>query len=756
MATDPRTIINDTEDATLNPSGDRSVVPASNANATLQTVTVQYNTPPYYGVQDLQIINDPGGNTDGVIQFNASNRFGGDNNLRWDNKHKTLNVLGNIRITGDLQGRIYTSTGKFKLYGGNANNVLSTDGNGNLTWIDIGNATYGNSNVANFIANYSGNLTGSNITITDTAYLYNISSTGTTTVTNFSIVPTGSANLGTVSNITITGGSNGQFLTTDGAGHLSWTSVSSISNLFANTITFGDNTVQNTAWTGTVNVSNVTGLGNISTISLDGNASNILYGNGVFASAPNVSLSGDGGNLSNINGANVTGAVSYANTANSVAVANVTGIGNIATINYDGNASNILYGNGIFAAVPTLSGDGGNLSNINGANVIGAVNYANTSNSVAIANVTGIGNIAVINLDGNANHILYGNGVFAAIPNVGLSGDGGNLSNINGANVSGAVSYATTANSVAVANVTGIGNIATTNYDGNASNVLHGDGTWSADVTNYSNSNVTSLLASFGSNTITTTGNVTVGNIIGNGQALTGINGSNVTGQVSYAAVANSVAAANVSGLGNVALINKDGNASNVLYGNGVFAAKPSTSPAGSNTQIQFNDSNAFGATANLVFDKSTNTLDVNGPVVAGNGTQLGGLTNPVISGTGNVDNYLQVDNWNASNTANASADFIAYPNNGTDASGWIDVGITSNAFSQAAFSVTTQNEGYVFMSAPSGSGRSGNLVLATDSTGANNSIEFYVGGFNQTKNGTTRKLLLTTTGAIVQVIKHH
>ena len=59
----------------------------------------------------------------------------------------------------------------------------------------------------------------------------------------------------------------------------------------------------------------------------------------------------------------------------------------------------------------------------------------------------------------------------------------------------------------------GLGNIAVLNLDGNATNVLHGDGTWSADQTTYSNSNVSAFLAAFGSNTITTTGDISVGNI---------------------------------------------------------------------------------------------------------------------------------------------------------------------------------------------------------------------------------------------------
>ena len=122
-----------------------------------------------------------------------------------------------------------------------------------------------------------------------------------------------------------------------------------------------------------------------------------------------------------------------------------------------------------------------------------------------------------------------------------LKGEGGNISNI------------------AVANINGLGNIATINTDGNASNILYGNGVFAAAPSGggYGNSNVATFLANYGSNTITTTGNVQVGNIIGNGQALTGLTGANVTGTVANAnysvysgtaSVANSVAGANVTG----------------------------------------------------------------------------------------------------------------------------------------------------------------------------------------------------------------
>ena len=46
-----------------------------------------------------------------------------------------------------------------------------------------------------------------------------------------------------------------------------------------------------------------------------------------------------------------------------------------------------------------------------------------------------------------------------------------------------------------------------------------------------------------------------------------------------------------------------------------------STSAVGANTQIEFNDSGAFGADANLTFDKSTVKFTVNGTISAGSGT---------------------------------------------------------------------------------------------------------------------------------------
>lgn len=112
-------------------------------------------------------------------------------------------------------------------------------------------------------------------------------------------------------------------------------------------------------------------------------------------------------------------------------------------------------------------------------------------------------------------------------------------------------------------------------------------------------------------------------------------------------------------------------------------------------------------------------------------------LTAPMIQCTNSIDNYTQISAQNKSATVNSSADLIAYPDNvaASDLTGFVDIGITSSAFAQAAYAVTGANEAYLFGSAPNGASKSGNLIIATDSTGTANAIKFATGGFNSTAN---------------------
>jgi len=140
-------------------------------------------------------------------------------------KNYILSQMGNI-ISADANGAItgmnsssYTANlgpvGNVTITGGSNGQVLSTDGNGTLTW-----STVVTNNVAN--ANYSayaGNITiAAQSNITSLGTLSNLTSNGTVNFTNASNV-----SLGAVGNIRITGGTSGQVLSTNGSGGLSWT-----------------------------------------------------------------------------------------------------------------------------------------------------------------------------------------------------------------------------------------------------------------------------------------------------------------------------------------------------------------------------------------------------------------------------------------------------------------------------------------------------------------------------------------------------
>jgi hypothetical protein len=142
-----------------------------------------------------------------------------------------------------------------------------------------------------------------------------------------------------------------------------------------------------------------------------------------------------------------------------------------------------------------------------------------------------------------------------------------------------------------------------------------------------------------------------------------------------------------------------------------------------------------------------TQAPSVLGPMSVGiNGAVgIGGTTNPIVNMSGNANNYVQAYVNNQSTGTGASADLVVYPDNGTDASGWVDMGITSSTFSNATYGITGANEGYLFMSAPSGASKTGNLVIATDSTGTQNAIKFATAGFGST----TERMRIDSSGNV-------
>ena len=104
------------------------------------------------------------------------------------------------------------------------------------------------------------------------------------------------------------------------------------------------------------------------------------------------------------------------------------------------------------------------------------------------------------------------------------------------------------------------------------------------------------------------------------------------------------------------------------------------------------------------------------------------GLTDNVISAAKTVNSFVQLALHNGSNGTSASTDFIAYADSGDNTQGFIDMGIASSLFSDPAYAVTKKGDGYIFLSAPSGTG--GNLILAT-ADGTVQDIVFSAGGFS-------------------------
>ena len=85
-------------------------------------------------------------------------------------------------------------------------------------------------------------------------------------------------------------------------------------------------------------------------------------------------------------------------------------------------------------------------------------------------------------------------------------------------------------------------------------------------VSSYGNANVAANLAAFGSNPISTTGNVTAGYFVGNGSLLSSITGANVTGTVANATTATTAgtvttaAQANITSVGTLTSLSVSGN----------------------------------------------------------------------------------------------------------------------------------------------------------------------------------------------------
>jgi hypothetical protein len=121
----------------------------------------------------------------------------------------------------------------------------------------------------------------------------------------------------------------------------------------------------------------------------------------------------------------------------------------------------------------------------------------------------------------------------------------------------------------------------------------------------------------------------------------------------------------------------------------------------GGNTIIS-SGTDMTGTTSGALILANGGGLNVSGNVYVGLNLYVGAsalttaLTAPTIVAVDNGATYAQIAMKNSSSSG--SADFLAYPDNGTDTDGFVDMGITGSAYSDPNFTITKSNDGYIFI----------------------------------------------------------
>ena len=403
--------------------------------------------------------------------------------------------------------------------------------------------------------------------------------------------------------------------------------------------TDGANTVSNIVASGNVTGSYFIGDGSlltnvISTAALTGNMSGNIAGNGF--SLNNIQTESILGNLTvsgNIR-ANVAGPKIYANT--------VVFTGEVA-------GGQFVSAQAFYSTEDTSVGR--DLSVVGNISTYGAANNINLSTSSGAGldlpssgNVTfsagGTGNTAItilgnLRIVGNITHPVN------ALANISTSqyfiGDGSLLTNLPAGNYNNA-NVSTFLAAFGSNTISTTGNV-TAGY-------FLGDGSQLANLPagNYNNANVSTFLAAFGSNSISTTGNVTAGYVIGNGSLLTSLTGGNVTGTVANATYAVSAGSAttavtvtanaqpNITSVGTLTSLSSSGN---ITAGSGSFflgngSQLTGITASGSDTQVQYNNAGALAGTNLMLIGPSANTVTIGagtafaGSTVINSGTEIG------------------------------------------------------------------------------------------------------------------------------------
>ena len=478
------------------------------------------------------------------VLFNDNGGINGNASLVFNKTNGTMTVA-NLSVTGTLNAgdisvsSIANGTSNVDIIGVSGNVTTSVGGVANVLVVTgtganiAGNLSMtGNITALNINGNVTGNISGNATsavtsgTVTTNAQP-NITSVGILTSVSIS----GNANIGNIGTaglITATGNLNAGNIITAGA--ISATGNANVGNIGAAAGLF--TTVAGSLTT--ASQPNVTSVGTLTALSVSGNAtvgniigshangnSNVniatINGNVTIASAGNTTITVTG------TGANISGTLSASGNAN---------VGNLGTGGLITATGNINGGNIITSGIVSATGNGtfGNVSatTFTGA-LSGAATTAGTVTTAAQGNITSVGTLTGLGVNGTltAVNITANTGVF--------TGNGNGLSSLVGANVTGQVSFAATANAVAGANVSGqVSNslVAGTVYTNAQPNITSVGTLTSVSVSG--NATVGNVSATnYTGTTVSVTGNVTGGNLTTGGiLSVTGTGVSSIAGNL--------------------------------------------------------------------------------------------------------------------------------------------------------------------------------------------------------------------------------
>lgn len=558
-----------------------------------------------YRYANGQVINfDAASGGNGLIQFSTNGSLDSSSDLVFNRDLNTLFVANAISVGVDITSPTFTGSAVnlSNLPAGNIVGVLPEDVQSAITRVGVlpGLTVTGNVNTNNLIATtnviastLTGNLsTAAQPNITSVGTLTSLAVTGTVTagqveggalvranllagtLTTASSSQPNVTSVGTLTSLTVTG------------------NIISSSNIYANS-----GTVKGAFLTGTITTpeqTNITKVGTLQNVNVDGNVTTgNMYATGTVSGSsitgtlttayqPNITSVGTLTNL-DVAGNVVSGNV-YANsgtvqsafltgTLTTSAQTNITRVGALQSLVVDGN---------------TTTGNLYTSGTVSGSLITGTLTTESQTNITQVGTLSSLAVATTI----TAQQVISN-----------FVGDGSSLSSLTGANVTGQVAFANVANNVTVSNIAGIGNVSVLNLDGNPGNVLYGNGVFAiAPLNPYGDNNVVSLLSSFGSNTINTTGDIAVGNITA-GQRIT-------TTLLTGTLTASSSSQPNITSIGTLNLLTVTGNvnAGNIIgkhFGNGASL----TSITGENVT---------GIVDNAAYANN-----------AGNATRAGTVTNP-------------------------------------------------------------------------------------------------------------------------------